>query len=149
MKHEYFMQEALKEAKKAYQQKETPIGAVAVYQNEIIARAYNKRETKQDATSHAELLVIQKACKKLKSWRLEGVTIYVTLEPCVMCAGAMIQARVDQVYYGAKNPRFGAHAGALNVFEVSFNHSVNVTGGILEEECSRLLSSFFKDLRSK
>ncbi len=149
MNHEYFMQEALKEAKKAYQRNETPIGAVAVYQNRIIARAYNRRENQQDATSHAELLVIRKACKKLKSWRLEEVSIYVTLEPCVMCAGAMIQARVKNVFYGAKNARFGAHTGALNLFEVNFNHHVDITGGVLEEECASLLSSFFKNLRNK
>lgn len=149
MKHEYFMKEALKEAKKAYAKGETPIGAVAVYEDKIIARAYNQRESKQDALLHAELQVIQRACKKLGSWRLENVSIYVTLEPCVMCAGAMIQARVENVFYGAKNDRFGAHHGAINLFEVPFNHFVYVEGGILEEECSRLISSFFKELRLK
>lgn len=149
MRHEYFMKEALKEAKKAYLKNETPIGAVAVYKDKIIARAHNLRETKQDSTMHAELQVIQKACKKLGTWRLENVSVYVTLEPCVMCAGAMIQARMGNVYYGAKNDRFGAHQGAINLFGVPFNHQVNVIGGILEEECSSMLSSFFKDLRLK
>ncbi|MDE5856381.1 MAG: nucleoside deaminase [Anaeroplasmataceae bacterium] len=143
------MKEALKEAKKAYLKNETPIGAVAVYEDEIIARAHNLRETRQDSTKHAEVQVIQKACKKLGTWRLENVSIYVTLEPCVMCAGAMIQARVENVYYGAKNDRFGVHQGAINLFGVPFNHQVNVTGGILEEECSSMISSFFKDLRLK
>lgn len=145
----YYMQEALKEAKKAYKINETPIGAIAVYNNKIIARAYNKREKKQDSTMHAELQVIKKACKRLKSWRLDGVTIYVTLEPCVMCAGAIIQARASNVYYGAKNARFGAHQGAINLFDVAFNHQVKVTGGILEDECASLISLFFKELRNK
>ena len=149
MMHEYFMKEALKEAKKAYLKNETPIGAVAVYEDKIIARAHNLRETKQDSTMHAELQVIQKACKKLGTWRLENVSVYVTLEPCVMCAGAMIQARVENVYYGAKNNRFGVHQGTINLFDVHFNHRVNVIGGILEEECSSMISSFFKDLRLK
>lgn len=145
----YYMQEALKEAKKAYKINETPIGAIAVYNNKIIARAYNKREKKQDSTMHAELQVIKKACKRLKSWRLDGVTIYVTLEPCVMCAGAIIQARASNVYYGAKNARFGAHQGAINLFDVAFNHQVKVAGGILEDECASLISLFFKELRNK
>ena len=149
MTHEYYMKEALKEAKKAYLKNETPIGAVAVFEDKIIARAHNLRETKQDSTMHAELQVIQKACKKLGIWRLEDVSIYVTLEPCVMCAGAMIQARVKNVFYGAKNDRFGAHQGAIHLFDVSFNHQVNIKGGILEEECSSLISSFFKELRLK
>lgn len=147
--HEYFMLEALKEAKKAYTKKETPIGAVAVYENKIIARAYNKRETKQNALEHAELQVIRMACKKLRSWRLEKVSIYVTLEPCVMCAGAMIQAKVGSVYYGAKNNRFGVHQGIINLFQLPFNHYVHIEGGVLEEECSTLISSFFKELRLK
>ncbi|MCM1130205.1 MAG: tRNA adenosine(34) deaminase TadA [Roseburia sp.] len=149
MMHEYFMREALKEAKKAYSKNETPIGAVAVYEDKIIARAHNLRETKQDSTMHAELQVLQKACKKLGTWRLEQVSVYVTLEPCVMCAGAMIQARVKNVFYGAKNNRFGAHQGAIHLFDVPFNHQINVIGGILEEECATMISSFFKDLRLK
>ncbi len=148
MSHEYFMREALREADKAYLKKETPIGAVAVYDNKIIARAHNLRESKQNALLHAEIQVIDKACKKLGTWRLEEVSIYVTLEPCVMCAGAMIQARVKNVYYGAKNDRFGAHQGATRLFDVPFNHPIHIEGGILEEECSSKISAFFKNLRS-
>ena len=148
MNHEYFMKEALKEAKKAYLKNETPIGAVAVYEGKIIARAHNLRESKQDSTMHAELQLIKKACAKLGTWRLEDVIIYVTLEPCVMCAGAMIQARVKKVVYGAKNDRFGVHQGVIRLFDVDFNHKVEVEGGLLEEECSYLLSSFFKQLRN-
>lgn len=143
-----YMQEALKEAQKAFDKNETPIGAVAVWKDEIIARAHNLRETKQDATMHAEIQVIQEACAKLGTWRLEEVTIYVTLEPCVMCAGAMIQSRIKKVVYGAKNERFGVHQGPIHLFEVNFNHKVEVEGGVLEEECSSLLSSFFKHLRN-
>lgn len=149
MTDQEYMQEALKEAKKAYKKNETPIGAIAVWNDEIIARAYNLRETKQDATKHAEIQLIQKVCAKLGTWRLDEVTIYVTLEPCVMCAGAMIQSRVKKVIYGAKNERFGVHQGPINLFDVNFNHRVEVQGGVLEEECSTLLSGFFKHLRNK
>lgn len=146
--NERFMKEALKQAYKAYQLDEIPVGAVMVYQDQIIARAYNKRERKQDATAHAELLAIQKACAHFQSWRLEDCSLYVTLEPCAMCAGAIIQARIKNVYYGAKNNRFGVHQGAIRLFDVPFNHKVNIEGGILEEECSTLLSSFFEKLRN-
>ena len=144
---EYFMTEALKEAKKSYDKNETPIGAVVVYDNKIIARAHNLRESKNDSTCHAEVLAIKKACKKIGSWRLENCDIYVTLEPCVMCAGDMIQSRVRKCYYGAKNERFGVHAGPINLFDVEFNHKVEIEGGILKEECSTLISDFFKKLR--
>lgn len=149
MNPEYYMKEAIKEAKKAYKLGEIPIGAVVVYQDKIIARAYNKRQTSNDATAHAEILVIKKACKRLDSWRLEGVSLYVTLEPCVMCAGAIIQARVENVFYGASNPRFGAHKGPTDIFMIPYNHKVKITSGILEEECSKLISSFFSKLRDK
>ncbi|MDE5715876.1 MAG: tRNA adenosine(34) deaminase TadA [Anaeroplasmataceae bacterium] len=149
MTSEYFMKEALKEAQKAYKKKETPIGAVAVYHNKIIARAHNQRETKRNAISHAEVLVINRACKKLKSWRLDEVIIYVTLEPCIMCAGAMIQARIKEVVYGAKNLRFGAHTGPLNLFNAEYNHFVQIQSGVLESECKTILSNFFKELRNK
>lgn len=149
MIHEEYMREALKEAKKAYKNKDIPVGAIAVYNGKIIARAYNKRQIKNDVTCHAEVLVLQKACKKLKSWRLEDVSIYVTLEPCVMCSGAIIQARVRNVFYGAKNNRFGVHQGIFNLFDIEFNHKVNIEGGILEEECSSLITDFFKELRDK
>lgn len=143
------MRLALKEAKKAYKRGETPIGAVIVYNDEVIAKAYNLRESKQSVLAHAETLVIEKACKKLGSWRLEDCDIYITLEPCVMCSGAIIQARIKNVYYGAKNKRYGCHESAINLFDVEFNHKVNVVGGILEEECSLLISSFFKELRNR
>ena len=146
---EYFMKEALIEASKSFDKDETPIGAVIVYNNEIIARAHNLRETNQDSTCHAEILAIQEACKKVGSWRLEECDIYVTLEPCVMCAGAIIQSRMRNCFYGAKNDRFGVHRGPINLFDVNFNHKVNVEGGILEEECSKMISDFFKKLRSK
>lgn len=141
------MTSALKQARKAYEKKETPIGAVIVYQGKIIARAYNQREEKQDSTAHAEILVIKKACRKLGTWRLEDCDLYVTLEPCVMCSGAIIQSRIKTVYYGAKNQRFGCHQGPIRLFDVPFNHQVHVEAGILKEQCSELLSSFFKELR--
>lgn len=147
--NEIFMREALKQALKAYQNDEIPVGAVIVYQDKIIARAYNKREKKQDATAHAELNAIQKACAALNSWRLEDCSLYVTLEPCAMCAGAIIQARIKNVFYGAKNARFGVHQGPINLFEVPFNHKVHIEGGILEQDCSKLISSFFEKLRIK
>lgn len=147
--NEIFMREALKQALKAYQNGEIPVGAVIVYQDKIIAKAYNKREKKQDATAHAELLAIQKACVALNSWRLEDCSLYVTLEPCAMCAGAIIQARIKNVFYGAKNARFGVHQGPINLFEVPFNHKVHIEGGILEQDCSKLISSFFEKLRIK
>lgn len=147
-KEEKFMTEALKEAKKAYDLGETPIGAVIVYQDKIIARAHNLREKKQDTLAHAEALVIQKACKKLKSWRLEDCDLYVTLEPCVMCSGAIIQSRIKNVYYGAKNKRFGCHQSAINLFDVDFNHKVNIVSDILEKECSKIITDFFKELRN-
>lgn len=147
--NEIFMKEALKQALKAYQNDEIPVGAVIVYQNKIIARAYNKREKNQDATAHAELIAIQKACVALNSWRLEDCSLYVTLEPCAMCAGAIIQARIKNVFYGAKNARFGVHQGPINLFEVPFNHKVHIEGGILEQDCSKLISSFFEKLRIK
>ena len=146
--NEKYMKLALKEANKAYLKKETPIGAVIVYQDKVIARAHNLRETKQNTLAHAEALVIDKACKKLGSWRLEDCDLYVTLEPCVMCSGAIIQSRIKNVYYGAKNKRYGCHVSAVNLFDVEFNHKVNIVGGILEEECSSIITNFFKELRN-
>lgn len=146
-KQEYYMSLALKEAKKAFDKNETPIGAVIVYNDKIIARAHNLRETKQNSLAHAETLAIQKACKKLGSWRLEDCDLYVTLEPCVMCSGAIIQTRIKNVFYGAKNKRFGCHQSAMNLFDIEFNHKVNVVSGILEEDCSKIITDFFKQLR--
>jgi len=148
-KDTYYMSKALLEAKKALDIKEVPIGAVIVLDNKIVAKAYNKRESKQNSLCHAEIIAIAKACKKLNSWRLDNATLYVTLEPCIMCAGAIIQSRIKRVVYGCFDPRFGAHKSFINVFDYKFNHSVNVSYGILEDECSTLIKDFFKNLRNK
>lgn len=145
---EIFMKEALKEAKKAYKKKEVPIGAVIVYKNKIIARGYNLRESKNNSLLHAEIIAIEKACKKLKSWRLEECELYVTLEPCPMCSGAIIQSRIKNIFFGAKDPKSGCAISKALLFEPGlFNHNVNVAGGILEGECTQLLKDFFKELR--
>lgn len=142
-----FMKEALKEAKKAYLKGEVPVGAVIVANGKIIARAHNNREEKQQVSGHAEMIVIKKAANKLKTWRLEDLELYVTLEPCPMCAGAIIQSRIKTVYYGAKDLKSGVASSIMNLFDYPFNHSVNVVGGILEQESSQLLKDFFKELR--
>lgn len=148
--HTVFMQEAIIEAKKAEALGEVPIGAVIVKNEEIIARAYNLRETLKDPTAHAEILAIQTASKILGGWRLHGCTLYVTLEPCQMCAGALIQSRVDHVVYGAEDPKAGSAGTLLNLLQDDrFNHQVKITKGILEEESSQLLKDFFKNLRVK
>ncbi len=144
-----FMKEALKEAKKAYKLGEIPVGCVIVYDNKIIARGYNKRESNNQATDHAEIIAIKKASRKLNSWRLENTTMYITLEPCVMCSGAIIQARIPNVVYGAYDNRFGCHKSITNIFDIKFNHSVNIYGGVLEDMCSSLIKNFFKELREK
>ena len=142
------MKEALKEAKKALLIDEVPIGCVIVKDGKIIARGHNERETKQDATSHAELKTLQKACKKLKSWRLIGCDIYVTLEPCIMCAGAIIQSRIENVYFGAYDLKGGSFGTSINVLDAkNINHKPNIFGGILEDSCSQLLKDFFKNKR--
>lgn len=147
-KKEEFMKEALKEAKKAYRKLEVPVGAVIVKNGEIIAKAHNQKETKFDTTKHAEILAIQKASKKLNSWRLLDCDMYVTLEPCSMCAGAMIQARVRKVYIGAADEKTGAVGSVLNLLtDYKFNHQVLFEKGILENECKDLLQNFFQDLR--
>lgn len=141
------MKEAIKEAKKAYLKNEVPIGCVIVYNDKIIGRGHNERETKQLSLAHAEIIAIKKACKKIESWRLEDSTIYITLEPCSMCGGAIIQSRIKRVVYGAKDYRFGVHQSIMNLFDVPFNHKVSVTASVLEDECSKLISDFFKELR--
>ena len=147
---EKFMNQALKEAQKAYDKLEVPIGAVIVKDNKIIARAHNLRESKQNAIAHAEILAIQKACKKLKAWRLQDCDIYVTLEPCPMCAGAILNSKIRNVYIGALEPRSGAAGSKINLFEdYNFNHKVNYETGIMEEECRKLLQNFFKDRRKE
>ena len=143
------MKEALKEAKKAYLLGEVPVGAVIVYEGKIIARGHNTREIKQTVLGHAEINAIQKASKKIGSWRLEDCDIYVTLEPCAMCSGAIIQSRIKNLYFGAYDLKTGVCGSVLNLFEYPFNHKVNVVGGVLEEECSRILKDFFKELRQK
>ena len=147
---EKYMQEALKEAKKAYKKLEVPVGAIIVKNGEIIAKAHNLKETKNDTTKHAEILAIQRASKKLKSWRLLDCEMYITLEPCSMCAGAIINSRVKKIYIGALDYKTGAAGSVLNLFEdYKFNHKVEVEKGILQEECENLLKSFFKELRQK
>ena len=144
---ERFMKEALRQAKKAADIGETPVGAVIVRGGEIISRGYNRRETKKNALGHAEIIAINKACKKLGGWRLPKCDMYVTLEPCPMCAGAIINSRIENVFFGAFDKKSGS---AVNLFEHGlFNHNVNVSGGIMEKECSEILSAFFKELRRK
>ncbi len=144
------MKEAIKQAKKAAQKDEVPIGCVIVKDDQIIARAYNKREMKQCGTAHAEILAIEKACKKLGSWRLEDCDLYVTLEPCPMCSGAIIQSRIRNVIFGAYDPKGGCMGSNMNINDVrGFNHYPDIEGGILQDECSRLLKEFFKAKRKK
>lgn len=149
MKHERFMKEAIAQAKYAQSLGEIPIGAVIVYQNTIIARGHNLRQTSQKATMHAEIMAIENACEYLKSWRLEDCDLYVTVEPCPMCAGAIIMSRIRSVYYGVKEYKSGAHESIVNLFDFPFNHHVGVQSGILEDECKTLLQSFFQTLRQK
>ncbi|WP_058486970.1 tRNA adenosine(34) deaminase TadA [Defluviitalea phaphyphila] len=146
----YFMKEALKLAKKAFDLDEVPIGAVIVYNDEIIARGYNKRNTNKNPLAHAEIQAIEEAAKVLKDWRLEGCSMYVTLEPCPMCAGAIVQARMDKIVFGTRNPKAGCGGSILNIFqEKAFNHQVEIVEGILKEECSEILKTFFKNMRDK
>ena len=145
-----FMKEALKQAKKAEKIGEVPIGCVIVQNGKIIARGYNRRNTDKTTLAHAELLAIKKASKAVGDWRLEDCTLYVTLEPCQMCAGAIVQARMKRVVAGAMNPKAGCAGSILNLLQVpKFNHQVEFEHGVLEEECSNLLQSFFKTLRKQ
>ena len=147
---EKYMKEALKQAKKAYALDETPIGCVIVYEGKIIARGYNRRNTDKSPLAHAEIAAIKKASKKLGDWRLEECTLYVTLEPCQMCAGAIIQARIPCVVVGCMNPKAGCAGSVLNLLNIQeFNHQAEVRTGILEEECSGMMKQFFKELRAK
>jgi tRNA(adenine34) deaminase len=143
-----FMKEALKEAKKAYAKKEIPVGAVIVYQDEIIARAHNTRVSEKQVFTHAEIKAINKACKKLNSWILEDCTIYVTLEPCLMCTGALLQSRIKRIVYATTEPKHGVIESIDNVLDnPKFNHKIEITSGILQEESSNLLKNFFRELR--
>lgn len=143
-----YMRAALGQAKKALLLGEVPIGCVIVHEGRIIARGYNRRNTDKNTLSHAELTAIKRASKKLGDWRLEECTLYVTLEPCQMCSGAIVQARIPEVVIGCMNPKAGCAGSILNLLEMpEFNHQVQVTRGVLEEECSAVLKQFFKDLR--
>ena len=150
MTDEKFMHEALKQAVKAFSINEVPIGCVIVYENKIIARGYNRRVTDKSTLSHAEINAIKKACKKIGDWRLENCTMYVTLEPCPMCAGAIVQARMPKVFIGCKNPKAGCAGSVIDLFHIDkFNHKVEVNymQGSIHDECSLLMKVFFKRLR--
>ena len=145
---EKFMKEAIKEAQKAYNKLEIPVGAVIVKDGKIIARGHNQKETKYDTTKHAEIIAIQKASKKLQSWRLIDCEMYVTLEPCTMCAGAIINSRIKKLYIGTMDKKTGAVGSVLNLFEdYIFNHKVEYETGIMQKECEQILKDFFKKLR--
>ncbi len=145
----HWMHQALLEAKKAAALGEIPVGAVIVRDEQVIARAHNRRELDQDAMAHAEVLCIQQACRVLNSWRLSGCTLYVTLEPCPMCSGAIINSRLDRVVYGAKDDKAGCAGSVADLFVMPFNHTPVIRSGILEEECAAVLSEFFETLRKK
>lgn len=145
---EKYMKEAMRQAKKAYLLGEVPIGCVIVYQDKIIGRGYNRRNTDKNTLSHAEITAINKASKYIGDWRLEECTLYVTLEPCQMCSGAIVQARIPRVVIGCMNPKAGCAGSILNVLQMpEFNHQVALTKGVLKQECSDMLTAFFKELR--
>lgn len=147
---ERFMKEALLEAKKAELMGEVPIGAVVVLDGEIIGRGHNVRESSQDATTHAELIAIRDANRNVKSWRLEKAQLFVTLEPCPMCCGGILLSRIDQVFFGAKDPKGGTAGSILNLLQdMRFNHSCYLESGILEEECGSILTNFFRKIRQE
>ncbi len=147
---EKYMKEALKQAHKALALGEVPIGCVIVHEGKIIGRGYNRRNTDKNTLAHAEITAINKASKKIGDWRLEDCTLYVTLEPCQMCAGAIVQARIPEVVMGCRNPKAGCAGSILNILQMpQFNHQVQITEGILEQECSAILTSFFTELRAR
>lgn len=149
MDYNFFMKEAYKEAVKAYNINEVPIGCVIVYNNNIIARGYNKRNSEKNSLKHAEIIAIDKACNVVGDWRLEGCTLFVTVEPCPMCAGAILQSRIDTVVFGTKNNKAGCCGSILNLLDnKNFNHTVKIIDGILLEDCSMLMKKFFKKLRN-
>ena len=146
----YFMKEALKEAKKAFQKNEIPVGCVIVYNDKIIARGHNLRQTKKSVLGHAEIIAIQKANKKLNAWILDECTMYVTLEPCAMCAGAILQSRIKRLVFGAYEPKHGACGSIINLLDNNeFNHQVEITSNVLENESCAILKNFFQILRQK
>lgn len=145
-----YMKEAIRQAKKAYVLDEVPIGCVIVFQGKIIGRGYNRRTIDKNPLAHAELTAIRKASKKIGDWRLEECTLYVTLEPCQMCSGAIVQARIPRVVIGCMNPKAGCAGSILNLLDMKeFNHQVDVTAGVLQEECSEMMKQFFRELREK
>ena len=145
-----YMREAIKQAKKAYTLEEVPIGCVIVYDGKIIGRGYNRRTIDKNPLAHAEIQAIRKASRKMGDWRLEDCTLYVTLEPCQMCSGAIVQARIKRVVVGCMNPKAGCAGSILNLLDVKeFNHQVELTTGVREEECSRMMKEFFRELREK
>ena len=147
---EKYMRLALKEAQKAAALDEVPVGAVIVFNDKVLAKGHNLREKSSDPTSHAEVNAIRKACKKLNSWRLEEATIYVTVEPCSMCAGTLLQCRIGKIVYGAKDPKGGAIVSSMELFAAkNINHHPVIVGGVLEEECSSIISNYFKSKRNK
>ena len=150
MNNVYYMNLALKEAKKAYLKGDVPVGCVIVKNGEVIAKAHNTRQSKNDTMGHAEINAIKKACKKLNAWILEDATIYVTLEPCLMCAGAILNARISNLVYATEEPKFGSVESVANVLDNDkYNHKVKIEKGVLKEESSNLLKTFFKELRNK
>ena len=147
---EKYMKEAIKQAKKAYLLGEVPIGCVIVYQDKIIGRGYNRRTIDKNTLAHAELLAIRKASRKMDDWRLEDCTMYVTLEPCQMCSGAIVQSRMKKVVVGCMNPKAGCAGSILNLLQMKeFNHQVELASGVLEEECSEMMKQFFREMRKK
>lgn len=149
-KDEKYMREAIRQAKKAYLLEEVPIGCVIVYQDKIIGRGYNRRTVDKNTLAHAELTAIRKACRKVGDWRLEECTMYVTLEPCQMCSGAIVQARIPRVVVGCMNPKAGCAGSILNLLDMKeFNHQVDLTVGVLAEECSGMMKQFFRELRER
>lgn len=150
MDDDYFMSEALKEARKAFELDEVPIGAVIVHNNEIIARGYNRRNTDKNPLMHAEIIAINEAAKVIGDWRIEDCTIYVTVEPCPMCSGAIVQARIPNVVYGAPNPKAGCGGSVINLLQMEkLNHRCSVKSGVLEDECRTIMKEFFSRFRKK
>lgn len=147
---EKYMREAIKQARKAAKIDEVPIGCVIVYDDKIIARGYNRRNTDKSTLAHAEIIAIRKAAKAIGDWRLEGCTIYITLEPCPMCAGAIVQARIPRVVVGAMNPKAGCAGSVINLLQMDgFNHKAELTSGVLVDECRTMLQDFFKEMRKR
>lgn len=147
MDYDFFMKQALKQAVKAYDINEVPIGCIIIHNGKIIARGYNKRNIKKNTTMHAEMIAINKACNVLKDWRLDDTCLFVTVEPCPMCAGAILQARIPKVVFGAYNKKAGCLGSIINLANDNFNHKIDVVQGTLQDECSSLMKKFFKKIR--